>query len=428
MGTLDARLIALDARDRASRARTSARTARSTCARASATREPGEYGVTSPPRGDRRSRRHRRDGARQPPRRCARRRGARLRRAHAARCSGRGIRCRPASRCARPSGATCATARHDERLERALGRRRARPRLRADRQHLARLLRRPARRRSTTTRARSSRSTRDSGEVALALPDRAPRRLGLRRRRRSRRSSSCPGRDGPVPGARRRPRRWAICSCSIARRASRCSRSRSGRCRRRARCRARRSRRRSRSRRSRAPLHPATLAADDAFGFTPWDRGEVPRGDRGAALRRHLHAADARGLDPVPGHGRRHELGQRRGRPAARRCCVVNTQRIATQHPAGAARRVRRAQLRRRRRRPTASSRRRARPTRSSACRCSRRSARRAIRRRGARSPRSTSRPARSRWEVPLGTTRDLAPLPVVARTLGDAEPRRSDR
>ena len=40
-----------------------------------------------------------------------------------------------------------------------------------------------------------------------------------------------------------------------------------------------------------APLHPATLSADEAFGFTPWDRAQCREAHRGAALRRRLHAA-----------------------------------------------------------------------------------------------------------------------------------------
>ena len=189
--------------------------------------------------------------------------------------------------------------------------------------------------------APSSRSTRD-GRARLALPDRAPRPLGLRRARRSRRCSSSTRRrrprarrradhqDGPPLPARSRDA------------ARRSTRSRSGRCRRAA----------SRARplsptqpfpTHPPPLHPQALAPDDAFGFTPWDRGKCREMIAQPALRRHLHAALARGLDPVPEQRRRAELGRRLDRPAARACCSSTRCAMRERRAAHAARRVRRA-------------------------------------------------------------------------------------
>ena len=47
-----------------------------------------------------------------------------------------------------------------------------------------------------------------------------------------------------------------------------------------------------------APLHPTSSRAENMFGFTPWDRAVVSRAARALPLRRSVHAADARGLDP----------------------------------------------------------------------------------------------------------------------------------
>jgi quinoprotein glucose dehydrogenase len=54
------------------------------------------------------------------------------------------------------------------------------------------------------------------------------------------------------------------------------------------------------------PLHPATLGPDDAFGFTFWDRGRC---------RELLESMRFEGGSPVSGHGGRHQLGQPLGRP-----------------------------------------------------------------------------------------------------------------
>ena len=80
---------------------------------------------------------------------------------------------------------------------------------------------------------------------------------------------------------------------------------------------ARRSRRPSRSRRCPPPLHPPGLSPDDAWGLTPWDRGQVPREDRREPLGGDLHAAEPRGLGPVSGGRGRLQLGQRRLRSRA---------------------------------------------------------------------------------------------------------------
>ena len=65
------------------------------------------------------------------------------------------------------------------------------------------------------------------------------------------------------------------------------------------------------------PLHPSKLTPDDAWGFTFWDRGKCREKIACAALRGDLHAAVDAGVAPLPRHGGRHELGQRRGRSAA---------------------------------------------------------------------------------------------------------------
>ena len=159
-----------------------------------------------------------------------------------------------------------------------------------------------------------------------------------------------------------------------------------------------------------APLHPATLTPDDAFGFTPWDRAECREAIAVAALGGHLHAAVALRLDPVPGHGRRVELGQRQRRRRSRR---VRDQHDAARHvhPARAARRVRGAV-----------------PGRTARVRL--RAAGRLALRAAASLPGVVVRSAvqsaavgharggrrghgELRWEVPLGTARDLAPFPV---------------
>ena len=120
----------------------------------------------------------------------------------------------------------------------------------------------------------------------------------------SRASASAPG---EIARRSPRPRRWATSSCSIARPASRSSRSRSGRCRRAASPRRVRrpdpalpvaARRRSsptRSRRRRLGPH----AVDRAM---PQDR-------RRAAQRGHLHAARRAGHGRLPGHRRRRNWG-----------------------------------------------------------------------------------------------------------------------
>ena len=86
-----------------------------------------------------------------------------------------------------------------------------------------------------------------TGARGVALPDRAPRRLGLRRA-----GAADAVRVGGAERGRARAgaghEARATCSCSIARPGRRCCRWRSGPCRRRARWRARRSRRRSPSR------------------------------------------------------------------------------------------------------------------------------------------------------------------------------------
>ena len=140
----------------------------------------------------------------------------------------------------------------------------------------------------------------DVAAAADALPDRR------RRRRASRRSRSRP--------------RWATSSCSTARRARRSIRSRSGRCRRAA-CPARQL-----SPTQPFPTHPRAAASVRAQRRERVrlhaDRPRlVSRADREAALGRHLHAADARGLDPVPAHRRRHELGRRRDRSRRAASC-----------------------------------------------------------------------------------------------------------
>ena len=266
---------------------------------------------------DRRPRRDRRARRRSAQDRCAVGRRARVRRAHGQARVGvgsgaAGLEARSAAR------GRALPARHAERVGAALGRRRAPARVRAHGQSVARQLRRAAAR-HRLLRELHGRARCGDGQGGLALPDRAPRHLGLRR---AGAAAALPAREG---GRRARPR-WCnrpssgTSSCSTARRASRSIQSRSARCRRTARP-ARRSRPRSRSRPIPRRCTRTSSARTNMFGFTPWDTEVVSRTVRAQPLGRHVHAAHARGLDPISGHARRHQLGRRRARPRARASC-----------------------------------------------------------------------------------------------------------
>ena len=268
----------------------------------------------------------------------------------------------------------------------------------------------------------------DTGAVALALPDRPPRPLGLRRARAAGALRARRRRRARRAGASRRPPRWVTSSCSTARPASRSSRSRSGPCRR-ATCRARRSRRRSPSRRTRRRCTRASSRPTTPGASRRGTARQVPREDREHALRRHLHAAErSRARSQFPGTAGGPNWGGVVDRSEHAACSCVNQMRVAMQVQLDAARRVRHARpeaVRVSERAARTDARHAVRGRR--ACRCSRRSARPAIRRRGARSRRSTSTSGKialgvaARHHARPGAVPDLA----AARR---AEPRRLDR
>ena len=217
-GTLDARLIALDAETGAPCAGLRRRRHRRP-ARGDRRHEARGVRRDLAARRARRPRDHGRARARQPPHRRAGRRGARVGCAHGrARVGvGSGAAGQP-----RVSGRVRARvpARHGQCVDGVLGRPRVRPRLRAHGQHVARLLRRPARRPRLLLEL-GRRARRRHRSRALALPHRAPRPLGLRRalaarvprlpRERRRGSRADPGhQDGPPVLPRSAQRRAAV--------------------------------------------------------------------------------------------------------------------------------------------------------------------------------------------------------------------------
>ena len=243
--------------------------------------ETAEYEVTSPPAIINDIGRHRIGRRRQRPHRCRERRGARVRRAHRRAAldvgsDSAGLRPMPAWHTW--VGPTRAPDRRGERVERDRRRPGARSGLRPDRQRQPRLLRRRAARRQSLCKLhRRACAHRRGGR--LALPGRAPRSLGLRRR------VAAGARDADARTAERfrsccRRRRPDSCSCCIATRACRCFRSRSGR------CRPATSRRTTRAPTQPfntvlPPLSPQRLTPDDALGAHDADR---------AACRAHIAA------------------------------------------------------------------------------------------------------------------------------------------
>ena len=140
---------------------------------------------------------------------------------------------------------------------------------------------------------------------------------------------------------------------------------------------------------------------------------QVPRDDRGAAQRRHLHAADARGLGPRTRATRAGRTGAAsRSTPCAARL-YVNQMRLA-----GFVKLVPRAEYDalpdKRAQYPQELYPMEGTPY-AARARHAALAARRAVqrRRRGARSPPSTSRAARCSGRCALGTTRDQAPFPM---------------
>ena len=256
-------------------------------------------------RGRRRDRRGLLDRRHAAPR-CAARRRARLRRAH-----GRAALDVPHDSARGRGRARDLGDRHARsRAPRTCGRR-SPPTSRAAgvpaRQHAEpRLLRRRPRRREPVQRL-GRRARRRDRDAHLALPDRAPRSLGLRPRRAARaRDARARRRAASTRSCRRRS--TASCSCSTARPARRCSRSRSGRCPR-ATCRASARGRRSRCRRAPPPLVPQRL-----------DRGRSLRADARASRARAASGSPScattglftppslRGSIALSVHGRRREL------------------------------------------------------------------------------------------------------------------------
>ena len=159
-------------------------------------------------------------------------------------------------------------ARHAERVVAALGRSRARARVRAHRQSVARQLRRAAAR-HRPLRQLHGRARREDGQGASGTSRPSTTTSGTTTCRPSRSSSSTRRSAAGGPRSRSRPSS-ATSSCSTARPARRSIRSRSGRCRRTARP-ARRSRRPSRSRPTRRRCTRPSSRAENMFGFTPWD-------------------------------------------------------------------------------------------------------------------------------------------------------------
>ena len=203
---------------------------------------------------------------------------------------------------------------HRERLVDPLGRRSPRPGLRAHRQRRARLLRRqPAWPRPLLQLDGGAR--RRDGRRALALPDRSPRRLGLRRpgpahagrparagaagsRRRAGDQDGArlpagsrdgralvPGRGAPGAG-QRRPWRDALADAALPD--------------------------------PPAAAAPAAPRARGRLGLHAVGSRQVRGDDRGAALRGPLHAAQPARLDRVPEPRRRPELGRRLDRSRSR--------------------------------------------------------------------------------------------------------------
>ena len=435
LATLDARLVALDARTGHAVPRASATTA--TCRLRGGLRntpfETAEYELTSPPGGDQRTDRHRlRGGRQQPHRRAPAARCAPSTRAPA-RCAGRGIPCRRtppiphgrrgAARWRTRTGAANAWSVHRRRLG-------ARPRVRAHRQSRARTTTAASGSATTATPTPSSRCARRR-ERWCGTSRRCTTTCGTTTTRRRRRSSTITQADARVDVVLQATKTGQLFVLD---------------------------------RDTGAPVFPveeravprATIAGEQASPTQPFNTRDP------AALAAALRAGQRVGRHATPtatacaraDRGRCATRGRSRRRACrARSCCPANIggahwggvafdparadRRRAGEHARGdgAAHPARRGSTRRdarRTHRGSATSTRActARRTSCAADAVRRRVACRARRRRSARWSRSISRPARSAWRVPLGDPADAAAgaRRRLARAARTAEPRRADR
>ena len=161
-----------------------------------------------------------------------------------------------------------------------------------------------------------------------------------------------------------------------------------------------------------APLHPAKLAPEDAFGFTPWDRGKCAEKIRGLRYDGIFTPPSLEGSLLYPSNAGGPNWGGVSIDPVRGRL-FVNQMRLAGYVQLHPARRVRRAAEQ------AGDLPRGALPHGGHALRgapwAADVAARRALqlRRPGACSRPSTSAPGKVLWEVRLGTTRDQAPFPM---------------
>ena len=229
-------------------------------------------------------------------------------------------------------------------------RRRARPAVRAGRESRQRLLRRPAPRQQPVQRLAAGRRCEHRQDQVVPAA-RASRHLGLRPRRAADARRRAPQRADDA-AASRSSRRWASCSSSTAKPASRCTAWKSGRCRR------PRAKGEWTSPTQPFPLKPAPLARNSlkkeelaeghagARGALQGALGEVQPVGRGALQPVAREAGHRR----VPGRDRWRQLAGRDVQPSARaddhqrheRGAVGTSRRAARPARRGPARRARR--------------------------------------------------------------------------------------